>query len=189
MNRQQILDAAANAVLKDRQSSYGPPENSFQAIAQLWAVYLDARLQRHDDGTLTLRPLESHDVAAMLVLLKVARIAINPQHTDSWIDVAGYGACGGELTSQPIQNVMDFAGPMQGEPSKESCKPATRNLKDSISESEAIKVASVAHRLLGATIKQWSIEESALLMDAMLRPTTLSYGEFVMVMSLIPHAQ
>lgn len=30
-------------------------------------------------------------------LLKIARISENPQHMDSWCDLAGYAACGGEI--------------------------------------------------------------------------------------------
>jgi hypothetical protein len=41
----------------------------------------------------------STDVAVMLALLKVARIKQNPNHTDNWIDIAGYAACGGEIAT------------------------------------------------------------------------------------------
>jgi hypothetical protein len=40
--------------------------------------------------------LDSTDVAHLMVLLKVARSINNPQHKDSWIDIAGYAACGAE---------------------------------------------------------------------------------------------
>ena len=36
-------------------------------------------------------------LAAMLALLKVARIAGNRPKQDNWIDLAGYAACGAEL--------------------------------------------------------------------------------------------
>ena len=32
-----------------------------------------------------------HDV------LKVARLMETPKHEDSWVDIAGYGACGAEV--------------------------------------------------------------------------------------------
>jgi hypothetical protein len=36
------------------------------------------------------------DVAAMLALLKIARLQQSPNHRDSWVDLAGYAACGAE---------------------------------------------------------------------------------------------
>lgn len=41
--------------------------------------------------------IDSKDVAAMLGLLKIARIATGHGKADNWIDLAGYAACGGEL--------------------------------------------------------------------------------------------
>ena len=37
------------------------------------------------------------DVAAMLALLKIARIASGHGKSDNWVDLAGYAACGGEI--------------------------------------------------------------------------------------------
>jgi hypothetical protein len=37
----------------------------------------------------------------MMSLLKLARIRSNPGHSDNWIDLAGYAACGGELAAKP----------------------------------------------------------------------------------------
>lgn len=82
--RAQVLLSAAEAVLHDRCVAYGEcPENSFSRIAKLWAAYLD----------LDIKP---HDVAALMALLKIARIEGNPRHRDSWVDLAGYAACGAE---------------------------------------------------------------------------------------------
>lgn len=41
------------------------------------------------------------DVAALLALLKIARIATGHGKSDNWVDLAGYAACGGELQSRP----------------------------------------------------------------------------------------
>ena len=35
----------------------------------------------------------------MMALLKIARASVTPEHIDSWIDGAGYLACGGELAT------------------------------------------------------------------------------------------
>ena len=34
-----------------------------------------------------------------MALLKIARASVNPEHIDSWIDGAGYMACGGEIST------------------------------------------------------------------------------------------
>lgn len=91
MTRAEILTAAGNAVLRDRNRSYGEPENSFGDIEQIWAA-LD--LARGD------RPRGAADVALYLIAVKLIRAATNPQHLDSWVDIAGYAACGGELAGR-----------------------------------------------------------------------------------------
>ena len=92
MNRKEILEAAAKCVCGDREQDYGIPENNFQTIANLWIDYLTAK----DD----LLGIEPKDVAAMLALLKIARIASGHAKEDNWVDLAGYAACGGEIEAQ-----------------------------------------------------------------------------------------
>lgn len=87
MTRKEILDKAAECVLKDRQSTYDTPENSFQVIADYWNVYLQTCLK-------------PHQVAVMMALVKIARLKTSPQHEDNWIDLAGYAACGGEVATK-----------------------------------------------------------------------------------------
>lgn len=87
MKRKQVLDAAALCVTHDRNDTYGGPEDSFAIIADLWSVYWQATDRIN---------FEAHDVALMLALLKTARLVRNPKHADSWVDLAGYAACGAE---------------------------------------------------------------------------------------------
>lgn len=86
MTRQECLDAAAKAVLTDRAREYGHPEDCFGLIAALWSRYTE-------------RDISSADVAVMMILLKIARIEGNPRHADSWVDIAGYAACGAECAA------------------------------------------------------------------------------------------
>lgn len=86
--RQDILEAAISCVTKERNDRYGDPEDSFKIIAELWNAYL-----QYDESL----KLSERDVAAMMILLKIARIRNGSNHLDSWIDIAGYAACGGEL--------------------------------------------------------------------------------------------
>ena len=87
MNRSDILDTAKVYVTKDRAADHGDMEDNFATIAAFWTTYL---------GT----PVTPHDVAAMMNLLKVARIRQNPGHDDNWVDACGYMACGGEIVGR-----------------------------------------------------------------------------------------
>lgn len=85
VDRVYVLSKARECVCGDREQDYGSPESNFKRIADLWNVYL---------GNTRIAP---KDVAAMLAMLKLARIASGHSKADNWIDLAGYAACGGEL--------------------------------------------------------------------------------------------
>ena len=87
MKRADILATASEYVTTDRATTHGDAEDNFLRTAELWNAYLGV-----DNISAT-------DVAVMLALLKVARIKQNPNHTDNWIDIAGYAACGGEIAT------------------------------------------------------------------------------------------
>lgn len=100
MNRKDILEAASSAVhAKDLNHDYGKPEDNFATIAELWNTYLEAVC---DDPDIY---LSSRDVAAMMVLLKVARVATS-EKADHWVDIAGYAACGGEIDGTPGEETV-----------------------------------------------------------------------------------
>lgn len=84
--RQRVLREAELCVCGQREQDYGTPEDSFQKIGTFWTVYLNYAVK-----------IDAEDVAAMMALLKIARISENPQHMDSWVDLAGYASCGGEI--------------------------------------------------------------------------------------------
>ena len=87
--RKRVLSEAEKCVCGQREHEYGVPEDSFEMIGKLWTVYLDYATK-----------IDAHDVAAMMALLKIARISENPQHMDSWVDGCGYLACGGEIAGK-----------------------------------------------------------------------------------------
>ena len=93
MNRSDILDKAKACVCGDREQDYGKPENSFSTIAGLWNAYLERALFRAADPC----RITAKDVAVMMALLKIARIAAGHAKADNWVDLAGYAACGGEI--------------------------------------------------------------------------------------------
>jgi len=101
MTRKEILENAMRCVNGDRDEQYGKPENSFLTIAHLWNIYLNAA-DVNDGVSVTIK---QHDVAAMLALLKIARISSGVFKADNWIDLAGYAACGGECES-PITKAV-----------------------------------------------------------------------------------
>ena len=101
MERREILEAAAKCVCGDREQDYGSPENNFARIAALWEVYLKDRAVPFDSDICILPA----DVAAMLALLKIARIASGHAKADNWIDLAGYAACGGEIEAAEHENI------------------------------------------------------------------------------------
>lgn len=84
MKRKETLEAAMKCVCGERQDQYGTPENNFRQIADLWRAYL------HIEITPT-------DVAMMMSLLKIARIKSGSATEDSFVDLAGYAACGAEI--------------------------------------------------------------------------------------------
>lgn len=92
MHRTDVLDAAQHIISADRNRQYGEPEDCFSNIAALWSAWINARL----GGTAQL-DLAGHEVATLMQLFKIARRLANPGHADSWIDDAGYAACGAEI--------------------------------------------------------------------------------------------
>ena len=88
MTRKQVLRRAEECVCGQRESDYGRPEDNFETIARLWSAYLK--------GKSFILP---QDVAIMMCLLKIARIKAGGTE-DSYVDLAGYAACAGELAGR-----------------------------------------------------------------------------------------
>ncbi len=88
--------AEATEVVGGRGKSYGAPEDNFRRIARLWNAHL---LNRYGPNDNVVPTLDEQDVSIMMALMKLARLANDPNNHDSWVDVAGYAACGGELAS------------------------------------------------------------------------------------------
>lgn len=95
MNRKEILEAATKCVCGDREQDYGSPENNFRTIAELWTAYIKGKCVARSVDV----DIFPEDIAAMLALLKIARIASGHAKEDNWVDLAGYAACGGETES------------------------------------------------------------------------------------------
>lgn len=109
MTRPEILEAARQCVCGDREQDYGSPEDNFRTIADMWTDYLVAMPRVVVDDKLIEGDWDivigTADVAAMLALMKLARVASGNPKNDNWIDCAGYAACGGEIESHRATEV------------------------------------------------------------------------------------
>lgn len=82
--RGQILEEANKIVNGARNEAYGKPEDNFNLIADFWSQYLN-------------KEVTAHDVAIMMILLKIARTKTGKGSLDNYVDIAGYAACAGEI--------------------------------------------------------------------------------------------
>ena len=85
--RERTLDEAKKCILGDREQDYGSPENNFTTIAKFWSSYLD-------------KEITAQQVADMMILMKISRIKNGGGTGDSYVDIAGYAACGNEILSK-----------------------------------------------------------------------------------------
>jgi hypothetical protein len=84
--RESLLDEAKSLVCGDRNNSYGPPTQDFERSANA----LNAYGYRGPEG----RQLKAHDIAILVMAVKLSRLMWSPAKRDSWVDLAGYAACG-----------------------------------------------------------------------------------------------
>lgn len=84
----ETLELAAQAVVRGEEQ-YGKAEDSFDTIAWMWNGYLRAR---GFEVSITGR-----DVAVLMVLFKVSRIAEGYYDEDNWVDICGYACIGGDM--------------------------------------------------------------------------------------------
>lgn len=99
MKRGEVLDNARARVCGDRDKTYKSPENSFALIAELWEPIIKDRCVGPGVDVC----VDAVTVALCMAELKIARAATNETHMDSWVDLAGYAACGGEIAGKEAQ--------------------------------------------------------------------------------------
>jgi hypothetical protein len=78
-----VLKEANKIIYGDREKTYGKPSKNLDTIAKMWNAYINA---------VDKRDLNAKDVACLMVLLKTARLANQPDHRDSIVDICGYAA-------------------------------------------------------------------------------------------------
>lgn len=91
MKRDEILDEAKHLVNGPRAKDYGEAYDNHERVAKLWSSVLNINVS-------------VSQVYMCLLLLKVARLVVTPNHKDSWIDIAGYASLGGEVDEKRKQS-------------------------------------------------------------------------------------
>ena len=84
MTPETFLDQTAH-VLRERRATYGDPRQSMAAIAARWSLTLG-------------HPVTAAEVVLCMIDLKLTRLARDPRHQDSILDIAGYAAVLHEVT-------------------------------------------------------------------------------------------
>lgn len=95
--RVELLTEASHIINGDRNVDYGEPIDDFSVTARMWEAYLRRIMVTRGTEILYLDP---HDVAVMMVLVKISRLTESPHKKDHWADIAGYTGCGWECVEQ-----------------------------------------------------------------------------------------
>lgn len=129
MTRAEILKAAERCVCTDRNQQYGEPEDNFRTIASLWNSYLYGAGLMENPTPHVWKGLKPKDVAAMMALFKLGRIATGGDKADNFIDLAGYAACAGEISTESGRTSKDAkvsAGNKDSSEREKTAFPANR---------------------------------------------------------------
>ena len=86
MKREKILQEAERLINGDRAKDYGDAYVNHKRIADMWSVVFGKEV--------TVR-----QVILCMIAMKVARL-VHDSKEDSWVDVCGYAARGGELDAE-----------------------------------------------------------------------------------------
>jgi hypothetical protein len=83
-DRQFFLKTAEQLINGPRAKEYGPARKNHERIAQIWSIILE-------------QEITPEQVVACMVGLKLARLSEDMTKDDSWVDIIGYAALGGEI--------------------------------------------------------------------------------------------
>ena len=83
-DRQFFLKTAEELINGPRAKEYGPARKNHERIAQIWSIILE-------------QDITPEQVVACMVGLKLARLSEAMTKDDSWVDIIGFAALGGEI--------------------------------------------------------------------------------------------
>ena len=84
LTKEEILNQAQTIIKGDRNLRYGDPKINYKRIIEGWQLILGTEITEGQYGM-------------MMIWMKIARLMEDETHMDSWIDIAGYAACTGEV--------------------------------------------------------------------------------------------
>ena len=88
MTRDELLEEAKTLINGPRAEQYGSALINHERIATIWNVLLQRKL---------LNKITPEEVTMMMIGLKLARLSQDVDQNDTWIDIIGYAALGGEI--------------------------------------------------------------------------------------------
>ena len=88
MTRDELLEEAKTLINGPRAEQYGSALINHERIATIWNVLLQRKL---------LSKITPEEVTMMMIGLKLARLSQDADQNDTWIDIIGYAALGGEI--------------------------------------------------------------------------------------------
>tara|TARA_R110000824_G_scaffold281356_1_gene469657 strand:+ start:82 stop:429 length:348 start_codon:yes stop_codon:yes gene_type:complete len=115
MITKECLEQAITLSSVERQIDYGDKVENHSNIAKMWSAYLKVKI-------------ETHDVAILMILLKIARTKLGAVSKDTYIDMAAYSAIAGEIKFK--EDVKESEGERRGRETAEYIKGLNGN-KDS----------------------------------------------------------
>ena len=110
----EILKEADKLIAGDRHKDYGDKIKNHNNISKLWSAYKDVEIT-------------AHDVAVMMVLLKIARTKLGEVSKDTYIDMSAYGAIAGEIKFKEPEEESE--GERRGRMTLEYVKKFNKDLK------------------------------------------------------------
>lgn len=94
--RASLLREAEKLTCGDRNNQYGPPTQDFARTAEVLNALGYARV----DAAGVHNAILPSDVAIIISQVKMSRIMHSRDKRDSWVDLAGYAACGYECATE-----------------------------------------------------------------------------------------
>tara|TARA_Y100001938_G_C7926890_1_gene347342 strand:- start:235 stop:513 length:279 start_codon:yes stop_codon:yes gene_type:complete len=88
MTRDELLEEAKTLINGPRAEQYGSALINHERIATIWNVLLQQKL---------LNKITPEEVTMMMIGLKLARLSQDVDQNDTWVDIIGYAALGGEI--------------------------------------------------------------------------------------------